>query len=88
MSHDMKMRMQGYGLTTAEIIYRLPDHPSLLQTYVWQHYDLAPEFPEMASFLKFWREKLDGALHSVRYVHNQLITPTEWRALKGEMILH
>jgi uncharacterized protein Usg len=88
MHHDLDMRLKGYGLTTAEIIYRLPDHPSLLQSYIWQHYDLAPDFPEMMNFLAFWRTKLDGALHSVRYVHNTLITPTEWRALKGEMILH
>ena len=85
---ELDLRLKGYGLTTAEIIYRLPDHPSLLQTFVWQHYDIAPDFPEMSKFLKFWREKLDGILHSVRYEHNRLITPTEWRALKGEFILH
>jgi uncharacterized protein Usg len=88
MHKEIDLRIKGYGLTTAEIIYRLPDHPSLLQTFVWQHYDLAPEFPEMMNFLKFWRETLDGMLHSVRYVHNRLIAPSEWRALKGEFILH
>ena len=88
MTGELNLRLKGYGLTTAEITYRLPDHPSLLQTYVWQHYDIAPDFPEMKHFLNFWRETLDGALHSVRYVHNKLITPTEWRALKGEFILH
>lgn len=68
--------------------YRLPDHPLVLQTYVWQDYDLAPDFPEMHGFLKFWQEKLDGPLHSVRYVHRQVISAQEWRALKGEFILH
>jgi uncharacterized protein Usg len=42
----------------------------------------------MNGFLKFWREKLDGPLHSVKYVHRQLISASEWRALKGEFILH
>ena len=42
----------------------------------------------MKGFLKFWQEKLDGVLHSVRYVHNALISPNEWRALKGEFIIH
>ncbi|MGO7428657.1 aspartate-semialdehyde dehydrogenase, partial [Rhizobium ruizarguesonis] len=56
--------------------------------YVWQDYDLAPDFPEMRGFLKFWEEKLDGPLHSVRYIHRRLISATEWRALKGELILH
>ena len=55
-----------YRLTTAEIIYRLPDHPLLLQTYIWQKFDIAPEFPELSRFLKFWRDNLDGELHSVR----------------------
>lgn len=27
-------QIQGYGLTTAEIHYHLPDHPHLLQLYV------------------------------------------------------
>ena len=88
MTNEMEMRLKGYGLTTAEILYRMPDHPTLLQTFVWQHYDLAPEFPEMTSFLKFWKDTIEGPLHSVRYVHQRLITPTEWRTLKGDFILH
>ena len=88
MHKEMQKQLQGYGLTTAQILYRLPDHPSFLQTYIWQDYDLAPNFPEMHGFLKFCQEKLDGPLHSVRYVHRKLISATEWRALKGEFILH
>jgi uncharacterized protein Usg len=55
-----------YRLTTAEITYRLPDHPLLLQTYIWQKYDIAPDFPVLHQFLDFWRENLEGKLHSVR----------------------
>jgi hypothetical protein len=33
--------------------YRRPDHAWLLQTYVWQAYDLCPEFPELQGFLEF-----------------------------------
>ncbi|MFB9952636.1 usg protein [Rhizobium puerariae] len=85
---EMEMMLKGYGLTTAQIFYHLPDHPVLLQSYIWQDYDLAPDFPEMKGFLKFWQEKLDGPLHSVRYVHRKLISASEWRAVKGEIILH
>ena len=88
MNTDMEMMLKGYGLTTAQIFYRMPDHQTVLQTYLWQSYDLAPEFPEMHGFLKFWQEKLDGPLHSVRYVHRKLIAAQEWRSLKGEFILH
>jgi uncharacterized protein Usg len=88
MHKEMEKQLKGYGLTTAQIFYRLPDHQTILQTYLWQDYDLAPDFPEMRGFLRFWQEKLDGPLHSVRYVHRKLISATEWRALKGEFVLH
>ncbi|MDM9618883.1 aspartate-semialdehyde dehydrogenase [Rhizobium sp. S96] len=88
MHKELEKQLQGYGLTTAQIIYRMPDHQAILQTYIWQDYDLAPEFPEMRSFLKFWQEKLDGPLHSVRYIHRKLISATEWRSLKGEFIIN
>jgi uncharacterized protein Usg len=57
---------EQYRLTTAEITYRLPDHPLLLQTYIWQKFDIAPNFPVLHQFLKFWRENVEGELHSVR----------------------
>jgi uncharacterized protein Usg len=88
MHRDMERQLQGYGLTTARIIYRMPDHQAILQSYIWQDYDLAPDFPEMRGFLKFWQEKLDGPLHSVRYIHRRLISASEWRALKGEFIIN
>ncbi len=88
MNEEMALQLKGYGLTTAEILYRMPDHPSFLQSYLWQQYDLAPHFPEMKNFLKFWEEKLDGPLHSVRYVHRKLISASEWQSLSGEFIIH
>lgn len=87
-ARDMELMLEGYGLTTAEILYRMPDHPSLIQTFVWQTYDLAPRFPELTRFLEFWRTSLDGPLHSVRYVHRRLISAGEWRNVTGELILH
>lgn len=61
-SEDFRKQVLGYGLTTAQILYRMPDHPSLLQTYVWQNYDLFPKFPALTDFLAFWQEKLEGPL--------------------------
>lgn len=80
-------QLEGYGLTTATILYRLPDHPSLLQTYIWQEYDLAPRFPVLADFLKFWKRELEGALHSVTVAHARLIRPAVIRNAT-EMSLH
>jgi uncharacterized protein Usg len=87
-SPDFVRRLEGFSLTTAEILYRLPDHPGLLQTYVWQDYDLAPKFPALMKFLAFWRERLDGPLHSVRVAHARLIRPAELRNVDAEMLLH
>jgi uncharacterized protein Usg len=87
-SPDFIKQLQGYGLTTAHILYRMPDHPSFLQTYVWQEYDVAPKFPVLNDFLAFWREKLDGPLHSVRVAHAKLIKPAELTWASGEFRLH
>lgn len=85
---ELELMLKGYGLTTAEILYRMPDHPAVLQTYLWQDYDLAPKFPVLTSFLDFWRTKLEGPLHSIRYTHKKLISPSEWRMVDGEILLH
>ena len=87
-SRDFRRQLQGYGLTTADICYRLPDHPGILQNYIWQEYDLCPNFPELREFLAFWRKSLEGALHSVTVAHSRLIKPAEIRALDGEFRLH
>ena len=87
-STDFKRQLSGYGLTTAQILYRRPDHPWLLQTYVWQDYDLCPNFPELQGFLKFWQRSLEGALHSVTVAHSRLIKPAELQAIGGEFKLH
>lgn len=82
-TRDFQVQLEGYGLTTAEIHYRMPDHPALLQSYTWQDYDLAPLFPELKKFLAFWERELEGALHSVRVAHNRLVRPSEWKAMDG-----
>ncbi|MBV8793209.1 MAG: usg protein [Pseudolabrys sp.] len=87
-SSEFVKQVAGYGLTTAEILYRRPDHHWLLQAYVWQDYDLFPDFPELQRFLTFWREKLEGPLYSVRVAHCKLIKPAELRAVGSEFRLH
>jgi uncharacterized protein Usg len=87
-SKDFQKQIGGYGLTTAQILYRRPDHKWLLQTYVWQNYDLFPKFPELQRFLEFWMEKLEGPLHSVMVAHSRLIKPAELKAIDGEFRLN
>ncbi len=88
MDNGFIRQIEGFSLTTAEIIYRFPDHPQLLQSYIWQDYDLAPRFPRLTDFLDFWVANLDGALFRICVAHRRLIAPTEFSFVKGELRLH
>ncbi|MEM1344628.1 MAG: protein usg [Pseudomonadota bacterium] len=85
---ELELRLMGYSLATAEILYRLPDARSVLQTFVWQEYDLAPQFPRLRSFLDFWHRELDGPIHSVRLSHANLTAPAELRYCNREFMVH
>jgi uncharacterized protein Usg len=85
---EFKQQLEGYGLTTASILYGMPDHPSVLQTFVWQFYDLAPKFPCLYRFLEFWEREIEGPLHSVHVAHCRLIGPAEIRTIGSEFRLH
>jgi uncharacterized protein Usg len=87
-SKEFIRQLEGYGLTTATILYRMPDHPGLLQSYVWQEYDLAPKFPVLLEFLDFWKRELEGPLHSVTVAHSRLIKPREFQTVNGVLTLH
>lgn len=82
-TRDFAEQLAGYSLTTAEILYRLPDHPSLLQSYVWQDYDLHPTFPRLRGFLDYWSANLDGSLYRIRVAHARLLSPKEVRCVAG-----
>jgi uncharacterized protein Usg len=87
-SPEFRKQLEGYGLTTAEILYRMPDHPVILQSYIWQDYDLFPEFPELKKFLDFWERSLEGPLFKVTVGHCRLIKPAELKAIGAEFKLH
>ena len=81
-------QLHGHRLTTAEILYHLPDHPSLLQSYLWQDYDLAPHFPVLRRFLDFWERNLEGRLHSVRVGSKGLIGSPKLQIADASFSLH
>jgi uncharacterized protein Usg len=82
------LAMRGYRLTTAEILYHMPDHPDLLQSYIWQELDQAPRFPVLNRFLRFWQANLDGKVHSVRVAARGLFSPAELKHTGSEFTLH
>jgi uncharacterized protein Usg len=85
---DFAKQLDDYRLATAEILYRMPDHPSLLQSYIWQDYDIAPKFPVLQRFLEFWERELDGPLHSVKVTSAEVITPADARFAACLQTLH
>lgn len=85
---DFLAQLQGYSLTTAEILYHLPDHPKLIQAYIWQEYDLSPKFPRLKEFLDFWTRQIEGKLFKVTVAHNKLIRPAELRLIGAEYKLN
>lgn len=84
---ELELQLQGFRLTTAQILYHMPDNPALLQEYVWQDLDLAPKFPELTQFLQFWTNELDGKLHSVYVAKKELITPADAKFFDVEFTL-
>lgn len=87
-SRDFITQLEGYGLTTIEVHYYMPDHPSLLQMFAFQQYDIAPRFPRLERFLDHWRREIEAALHSIRIAHRHLIGPQEFRAVDGVITIN
>ncbi|MEX0810252.1 MAG: Usg family protein [Dongiaceae bacterium] len=85
---DLARQLANYRLTTANILYHLPDHPSLLQNFVWQTYDLAPDFPNLRRFLAFWEREIEGRIHSVQVAGAELVSASEFRYAQCELRLH
>lgn len=84
----LALQLRGYRLTTAEILYGVPDYPSILQTYTWQDLDLAPRYPRLHHFLDFWRTTLEGPLVQVRVASLRIVSAGELRAVGTEFRLH
>ena len=86
--NDFERMLNDHRLTTAEILYYMPDHPALLQSYIWQDLDMAPKFPVLSRFLDFWEREIEGKLHSVKVASAKLITPAEFVFCKGQLLIH
>ena len=85
---NIELKLRGYRLTTAEILYHMPDHPKVLQSYIWQDLDIAPGFPVLNKFLHFWETSIEGRLHSVRVAARGIISDAELRLAGGEFTLN
>ncbi|MGG7644529.1 usg protein [Rhodovulum sp. YNF3179] len=85
---ETELMLEGYGLTTAEFFYGMPDYTRVLNSFTWQDYDLAPDYPRLFRFIEFWQNRIEGPLHSVRFTHRKLVAPGAWQNVTGEFTLH
>jgi uncharacterized protein Usg len=85
---DFQRMLAGYGMTTATILYRMPDHPHLLQSFQWQFADIAPDYPRLKKFLDHWKREIEAVIHSVEVAHRGLIAPSEIRMAREVGHLH
>jgi len=85
---DFLRQLGGYGMMTAEISYWRPDHPWLIQQFIWQTCDHAPRFPVLSRFLDHWRQEVEATVHSVRIAHRGLIRTAEVRLVDGIITIH
>jgi uncharacterized protein Usg len=83
---ELTLRLNGWRLATAEVLYYMPDHPSLLQSFVWQTLDLAPDYPRIHRFLNYWRREIDAVIHSVRLASGETLAPAKLHTV--DLMLH
>ncbi len=84
-NEELALRLKGWRLATAEVLYYLPDHPSLLQSFMWQTLDLAPSYPRIHRFLDYWKREIDAVIHSVQLATGETLAPA---AFQNAAVLH
>lgn len=80
--------LQPWKLVTADIAYRMPDNRLVLQSFIWQDFDLTPELPVLRKFLRFWEANLDAPIHSVRFASKEIVAPASLRYRDHEVRLN
>ncbi len=83
-----ELQVQGIGSPRQRSFTACPDYPALLQTFIWQKFDLAPEFPELRKFLEFWSRSIEGKLHSVNVKQSSRTAANRFRYFKHQLTLH
>jgi uncharacterized protein Usg len=78
-TEEFRLRLQGFRLTTANVLYYMPDHPKLIQSFTWQTLDLAPRFPRIQKFLSFWRAEICAVIHSIEIASAEGLAPARVR---------
>lgn len=83
---ELSLRLNGWRLATAEVLYYMPDHPALLQSFVWQTLDIAPAYPRIHKFLDFWKREIEAVIHSVTLASGETLAPAPVK--RADFMLH
>lgn len=70
-------------LVTLEVLYYLPDYPSILQSFIWQLNDLYPEYPKIYSFIGFWEKQIEAKINSITIIPNSNFIVPEYRFVEA-----
>ena len=49
------------------MIYYLPDYNHILQEFIFQQYDIRPDYPKLNKFLRFWKKNIEARIHRVDF---------------------
>ena len=63
--NNIMNRWSDWRIATIQIYYYLPDYLSILQEFVWQTEDLAPEFPRIHKFLWHWKNNIHAPIETI-----------------------
>ena len=53
------------------VYYWMPDYNNILQEFMWQLNDVAPEYPRVHRFLNHWHDNIEAVIETVEVSHGR-----------------
>lgn len=64
-----------------QVIYFMPDYPTILQEFTWGYEDRVPELMRTHKFLNHWRSHIDAVISEILLSINDCNRPRKWRSI-------
>ena len=52
-------------IVTVNVFYWMPDYHHILQEFIWQTYDVTPEYPRVHNFLNYWHDNIEAVIEEI-----------------------
>lgn len=49
----------------------MPDYLSVLQEFIWQTLDIAPDYPRISKFLEYWELNIEAPIYKVTIINSE-----------------